>query len=168
MKRKVIIGIFIFVIWLIGERANVDGSVVVAYSDTISLRLQNTPAEKIEEYTDYNCEDEMAVLDSYAVKIQSRPKSKAYIIVYGGQYRRRGEVAARMSRITYYLRTNRMISAKRIRIVNGGYRQSLMVELWLIMPGEAIPRPTPSLRLREVRFKRGRIEKWEYTCGRLG
>ncbi len=133
-----------------------------------SSRPQSVAARKIDDYQDYNCEDEMAVLDSYAIKVQAWPKSEAHIIVYGGQYRRRGEVAARMSRIMHYLTTNRMIPATRIRIVNGGYRRSLTVELWLVGPGESAPRATPSLRPQQVRFKRGKIQKWEYKCERLG
>ena len=131
-------------------------------------RSQDIPARKIREYPAYNCEDEMAVLDSYALKVQAWPESEAYIIVYGGQHRRRGEVAMRISRITHYLTTNRMIPETRIRIVDGGYRQKLTVELWLVGPAESAPRPTPSLRPKEVRFKRGKIQEWEYKCERLG
>jgi hypothetical protein len=131
-------------------------------------RSQNIPAEKIDEYPAYNCEDEMAVLDSYAPKIQVLPESKAYVIVYGGQRRRRGEIRMRISRIAHYLTTNRKIPATRIIIVDGGYRQKLTIELWSIGPAASAPRPTPSLRPNEVRFKRGKIQKWEYKCERLG
>jgi hypothetical protein len=133
-----------------------------------NLGFQNTPAIKVSEYPAYNCEDEMAILDSYALKVQGSPESTAYVIVYGGQHRRRGEVAMRMSRIKHYLLTNRMISANRTRIVDGGYRKKLAVELWLIPPSESPPPLAPSLRPEQVRFMRGKIQRWEYTCERLG
>jgi hypothetical protein len=135
---------------------------------SVGLKSQDAPAEKIDKYYDLNCEDEMAILDSYAVKLQSRQELEGYIIVYGGQNGRRGELDARMSRVSHYLRTNRMIPMQRFRMVKGGYRQRLTVELWLIARGAPHPRLSPSLQPSEVKYKRGRMEKWEYTCDSLG
>src|SRR5258707_4091750 len=103
MRRHVLTSMLLQFVLLLGGQSQ------AAQLTFASLELQTGGVEKVDEYSDYNCEDEMAVLDVYAAKVQARPDSRSYIIVYGGQHRRRGEVAARMSRITHYLTTNRMI-----------------------------------------------------------
>jgi hypothetical protein len=124
---------------------------------------------KIDSFSALNCEDEMARLDFFAIEIQNSSESQAYIIVYGGRHdTRRNEVRARLSRIRYYLINNRMIVSDRIILVNGGYRERFTVELWLRPRGEVSPVVTPSVQPRLVRFKRGRVQRWEYDCSELG
>jgi hypothetical protein len=132
------------------------------------LPVSHRVSQKVEEYENLNCEDEMARLDFYAIDLQSKPQMQAYIIVYGGRFNRRGEVQARMARIKFYLTTNRQIKAERLYIIHGGYRKDLTVELWLKSPDEPAPLATPTVRSKDVRFKKGKIKKWEYNCEELG
>lgn len=132
-----------------------------------AISVAGTP-RKLDEYGALNCEDEMARLDSYAISLHNDPEAQAYMIVYGGQRGRRGEVQARMARIRYYLINTRLIQAERLIIVHGGYRRNLMVELWLKSRTDPAPLATPTIQPRDVRFRRGRMERWEYDCSELG
>src|SRR5215210_6824734 len=87
---------------------------------------------KFDEFGDINCEDEMARLDNLAVQIQKTPGGKAYILVYGGRFGRRNEARARASRMKSYLTRNRGINSRLITTIDGGYRENLTVELWLL------------------------------------
>ena len=121
-------------------------------------------AEKFLEYSgdEALCETEMANLDSYAIQVQNKPKYTAYIIVYGGQYgTARHEMRQRRARIRRYLVKNRNIEPARVRVVNGGFREKVTVELWLVACGEKLPEPTPTVSPNDVKYKRTKLQ---FTC----
>jgi hypothetical protein len=128
----------------------------------------NIDPRTFDKFGNVNCEDEMARLDNYAIQLKNTPGSQAYIIVYGGRVGRRGEARARASRIKSYLVENRGIDADHVTKIDGGYRESLTIELWIIPRGIGEPASTPTLQPKDVRFKRGKIKRWEYHQCRLG
>lgn len=108
------------------------------------------------------CETEMAQLDSYALQVQNNPADAAYIIVYGGRYgTARHEVSQRKRRIRRYLVKNRGIEPERVRVVGGGFREKVTVELWLVGHGARLPRPTATVLPKNVRYKRTKLQ---FTC----
>jgi hypothetical protein len=58
---------------------------------------------------------------------------------------RRGEAEDRVARLKPYLVETRGIDPQRIVIVNGGYRENWMAELWIVPRGTNPPQPTPTL-----------------------
>ncbi|MDQ3817120.1 MAG: hypothetical protein M3362_05450 [Acidobacteriota bacterium] len=116
----------------------------------------------LDTFDDVNCEDEMAHLDNFAVDIQSNPGSVGYVIVYGGRYGRRGEAMARASRIKDYLVKSRGLDSNRVMAIDGGYREHLAVDLWVLARGIRVPPLTPTVQPKDVKFKRGRIKRSEY------
>jgi len=56
------------------------------------------------------------------------------------------------------------VSADRIVVTNGGYREESTVEIWLAARGDRAPVATPSVSPEDVRFKKGRIKNWRYRC----
>lgn len=126
-------------------------------------------ARKLDEFGDFNCEDEMARLDGFAVQLGAEPGAKGYVIFYGGRsYRgrlaRRGEAEARANRIKRYLLERRGIDAGRIVMINGGYRERWGAELWITPAGAQAPTPRPTLGIKDMKFRRGKIRKGEYDC----
>jgi hypothetical protein len=124
---------------------------------------------KLREFPDVGCEEEMANLDYFALHLVSDRKFQAYIIFYGGrQYRgklaRRGEAEARAERIKRYLIEERGIAPYRIVMVNGGYREEWTAELWLSPQGMKSPIPTPNVKPENMKFRRGKVSKEEYNC----
>jgi hypothetical protein len=131
-----------------------------------SAQITSGDSHKFDEFGNLNCEDEMAHLDNFAVQLQSTPGSVGYVIVYGGRSGRRGEARARASRIKAYLVKSRGLDADRVVTIDGGYMESLTTDLWIIPRGVGAPALTPTLQAKDVRFKKGKIKRWEYRqCG---
>jgi hypothetical protein len=123
---------------------------------------------KFDGFGDVNCEDEMAHLDNLAVQLQTEPGTVGHIIVYGGRSGRRGEARARASRMKTYLVKNRGVDASRILVIDGGYRENLTVEIWMWPRSVGVPKASPTVQLKDVRFKKGKIKKREYYhCGEM-
>lgn len=102
-------------------------------------------ARKLDEYGDIQVGDEKARLGNFAVELQNDPAASARLICYGG--RRGGALAARRRcrRAANYLGSGFLgVDDSRIVIVEGGRRESLAVELWVVPFGAAVPRPTPT------------------------
>lgn len=115
-------------------------------------------AEKVDEFGGIQCEDEMARLDNYAIELNSRPASVAYVIAYGARRgSARNELSVRMARIRRYLVKSRGLDNKRVVTVAGGFREKLTIELWLVPEGGEVPKPAPTVPVKEVRFRRGRF-----------
>ena len=112
---------------------------------------------------DANCETEMAHLDQYAIEIQNNRRLKAYVVAYGGRSgTARHEMAVRRRRIKRYLVRNRGIHRNRILIVDGGFREKLEIELWLVPQGESLPKPAPTVSPKQVKYVRA---KYTFNCG---
>jgi hypothetical protein len=134
-------------------------------------------AKLFDKFGDICCEDEKARLDNFAVQLQNEPEVQGYIIFYGGRRHnypychsprqrlpRRGEAEARVERLKTYLVNSRGLDAKRITVVNGGYRDSWESELWIVPKGAHPPAPTPTVNPQDIRFRRGKIKRRDYEC----
>jgi len=127
---------------------------------------------KFDEYADICCEDEKARLDNFAIELQNSPEAMGYIIFYGGRrysscwydYPRhrarmpyKAEAKERAVIVKPYLVNQRGVAPERIKVVNGGHRQSLMIELWIIPKGAKVPAPTPTLKPEDIKYRRGKL-----------
>lgn len=120
-------------------------------------------SQKFDEYGMLYCDDELARLDNYAIQLQLHSNAKGHVIVYGGRNDTwRNQIRDRLSRIKKYLTTNRRIDGRRIVLVNGGYRESFTVELWVVGEGEEPPETKPTVERKSVKF-RGRERESDCT-----
>ena len=118
--------------------------------------------QKIMEVHPGNCEDEMARMDHVANLLSENENNIGYIIVYGGRRgTRRDEVRVVGARMRRYLIQERGIDPNRIEVVNGGFRERLTVEVWIVRRGEDRPAATPTVNPRRVRYRRGSARGWE-------
>lgn len=106
----------------------------------IPVRVEN---RKFDEYGNINRDDEKARLDNFAIQLQQEPDAKGYIIVYAGRRGRPGDAQKRAARARDYLVSMRGIDASRIVTLDGGTRDDLTVELWLVPTGAPAPTPRP-------------------------
>ncbi|MGB8507046.1 MAG: hypothetical protein WCD76_01445, partial [Pyrinomonadaceae bacterium] len=111
---------------------------------------QIVSARKIDEYGNVKFNDEKARLDNYAIELQNDPTAQGYVIAYGGRRGRTGEAQARADRAKDYLVNTRGIDASRIVTLDGGYREDLTVELWLVPTGATTPTASPTVDPSEV------------------
>src|SRR5262249_24536740 len=95
-------------------------------------------------------DDTKARLDNLAVELQNSPDETAYIIVYAGRTSRTGQADLLGRRALDYLTTTRGVDAQRIVIINGGYRETDFIEIWICPPGAKQPQPTPTVAPGDV------------------
>ena len=108
-------------------------------------------ARKIDEYGNIRFNDEKARLDNFAIELQNDPTAQGYLVCYGGRRGRTGEAQRRCDRAKDYLVTTRGITADRIVTVDGGFREDLTVELWIVPSGATPPAASPTVDPSEVR-----------------
>jgi hypothetical protein len=124
---------------------------------------------KFDEFGDINCEDEMARLDNFAIQLQNEPATKGIMIFYGGRrFRgrlpRQGEAAARAARMKPYLVQRRGISAERVIVIDGGYREEFQVDLWVIPANMTPPEPDSTVPARDIKFQKGKATARQFRC----
>ena len=109
------------------------------------------PMEHYDEYGDISLEHEQARLDIYGVALMNDPTMTGYFVCYGGRRGRRGEAMARCERAKSYLVNRRGFDPDRIITLDGGFKEQLMVVLWMMPPGMKPPLD-PTVAPTEVRF----------------
>ena len=106
----------------------------------------------LDSYGNIRFNDEKARLDNIAIELQNDPTARGHIICYGGRKGVAGEAQRRCDRAKGYLSGHRHIEAARIVTVDGGYREDLTVEAWVIPSGAAPPQASPTVDPSEVQF----------------
>jgi hypothetical protein len=150
-------------------------AIFALFVSVTSLAQTSNKTKEFDKFGSICCEDEMARLDNFAVHLQNEPEAKGYIIFYEGRryascnnrrplMPRRGEAAARAARMKPYLTDARGLDPQRVIIINGGYREEWTAELWLVPKGAEPPKPTPTLRAKDIKFRKGKIGRREYEC----
>jgi hypothetical protein len=127
-----------------------DRSCSTSSSCTVNFPRVAVP-RKIDEYGNIRFNDEKARLDNYAIELQNDPTSQGYLICYGGRRGRAGEAQRRCDRAKDYLVTTRGIDSSRIVTVDGGYKEELTVELWIVPSGATPPTASPTIDPSEVK-----------------
>ncbi len=134
-------------------------------------------AQMFDEFGDVCCDDEKARLDNFTIQLQNHPEAQGYIVYYGGRRHiypychssrmripRRGEAEARAARLKPYIVATRGLDPKRIVVLNGGYRETWMAELWIVPKGANPPSPTTTVQPQEIKLRRGKVKKRDYEC----
>jgi len=144
-------------------------------SDPISIQRETA---KFDEFGDVCCGEEKARLDNFAVALQNVPEARGFIVFYGGRRQsypfchssrkrlpRRGEAQARAERLKPYLLHGwSTLDPRRVVVIDGGYRETWSAELWIMPKGGTAPKPTPTVRIENMRFRRGKVRKGDYHC----
>ncbi len=123
------------------EVGGLDPSCSRTASCSTSVGTPPVTPTKFDEYGNIRFNDEKARLDNYAIELQNQPSSGGTIVAFGTCA---GEAQARADRAKDYLVNNRGIDASRLTTVDGGCREDLVVELWIVPSGAVAPTPTNS------------------------
>ena len=107
------------------------------------------PAKKLEEYGSIKDGEEAPRLDGFAANVTT--SDQAYIIVYAGRTSPRGHANTELRRIRAYL-VKAGVTADRIGAIDGGYKEEISHELWLVPIGADAPRPSPTVSAKEIVF----------------
>lgn len=143
---------------------------------------QDVPkAEKFDEFGLVYCCELGARADFARIKQHENPGSKVHVIFYSGRKhegwktdRRTGKkepalvdpvrneyrafLREFMKRIMF-----QRLGAENLVIRDGGFRERLTVEIWLVPEGAASPELTPTVNAEEVKFRKGRT-LYQDTC----
>jgi hypothetical protein len=122
-----------------------------AVSMVAAEEKKSIAAREFDECDHCTFDDQKARLDNLAVELQNDPTTHAYIIAYGGRTSPIGQVERLMKRARDYLMNERAIDGSRVVVVNGGFRESDSVELWVVPSGAASPRATPTVQAGDVK-----------------
>lgn len=105
---------------------------------------------KFDEFPSIAFDDTKARLDNLAVELQNSPDLTAYVIIYAGRTSRTGQADALGRRALDYLTASRGVDPRRIVVINGGYRDSDFIEIWLCPQGATPPQPSPTVNPNEA------------------
>ena len=101
-------------------------------STSIVLKTPPPPECKpFDQFPSVAFDDDKARFDNLAIELQNAPDSQAYIIIYAGRTSRTGQADMLGRRTMSYLVNQRGVDARRITIINGGYRDTDFIEIWV-------------------------------------
>ena len=90
------------------------------------------PDHALDRYGNICWEDEKSRLDNFAIHTQNNPDRLGYIVVYAGRRSCAGEVQTRAERARKWVVEKRGVEANRVVWRDGGYREEVTTELWLL------------------------------------
>lgn len=108
--------------------------------------------KKFDSYGALPRKKEAMRLNAYAVELQKQPGTQAYLLAYGGRRGSAGEALKLATRSQKYLVESRGIDAERIVTLDAGYREKLMIDLWIVPTGFNRPVAEPTVDPSEVQI----------------
>jgi hypothetical protein len=129
-----------------------------AQAATNVVRKEMPPPEckVFDQFPSVAFDDDKARFDNLAIALQGDPDAQAYIIIYAGRTSRAGQADALGRRSMDYLVNQRGVDSRRITFINGGYRDTDFIEIWVCPPGAKAPQPTPTVQPGDVQPSRER------------
>ena len=122
-----------------------------ASTSVVPKKPPEVECKPFDQFPSVAFDDDKARFDNLAIELQNAPDSQAYIIIYAGRTSRVGQADALGKRTLDYLTNQRGVDARRITIVNGGYRESDFIEIWVCPPGAKNPEATPTVQPGDVK-----------------
>ena len=110
---------------------------------------------KIDEYSKcqqsgpgcINMEDEWARLDYLAGQLRANPESTAYIIGYKAHLALPGSSLHHINYVRNLVRS-RVVDDSRVKVIDGGYRENLTIELWIAPDCSSVPIPGQTIAVK--------------------
>ncbi len=127
-----------------------------ASTSVVPKKPPEVECKPFDQFPSVAFDDDKARFDNLAIELQNAPDSQAYIIIYAGRTSRVGQADALGRRTLDYLTNQRGVDARRITIVNGGYRDTDFIEIWICPPGAKTPEATPTVQPGDVKPTRPR------------
>lgn len=134
-------------------------------------------ATKIDNFTYIYCGDfllHMQIL--YQDQIYNKPQNRIVIIYYEGKREftkyndkskkyekvienpKLGNALNRAKEIPLYLKMTRKIPNNKFILIDGGYREFFEIEIWTIPEGAELPKATPTLERKDIKFMKGKVQ----------
>jgi hypothetical protein len=163
-------------------------------SFAFSVSAQKKEARQIDEFGIISCEDFEMRMSILLTELQNSPNSKIYVVYYGGRLRKenvwnvktgnldkiklsyphRQDGFNRAKSIPHYLTTEETYPAEirkslkdKIILIDGGFRQETMMEIWLVPKDAEPPKSNPNINEKDIKFRSKKpVRVPDYTrCG---
>jgi hypothetical protein len=121
-----------------------------AATNVVKKELPPPECKVFDQFPSVAFDDDKARLDNLAIELQNSPDAIAYIMIYAGRTSRAGQADRLGQRTLDYLTAQRGVDAHRVVIINGGYRETDFIEIWVCPPGAKTPQPTPTVNPGDV------------------
>jgi hypothetical protein len=145
-----------------------------------SVSAQKNEARLIDEFGGLSCGDFETRMGILRTELQHSPGSKIYVIYYGGRFRKehiwnektgsfekvklsyphRKDGLIEAKSIPLYLTTEETFPAEirnalkdKIILIDGGFRQETIMEIWLVPVGAEMPKASPTVNEKDIKFK---------------
>lgn len=128
---------------------------IIVFSLFIFTNTLADSARKFDEYADLPFADEKARLDNLAIQLKMTPDDVGWYFIFAGNNACPGEARRRAIRAKNYIIKNHGIRADRVVWVDEGYREELIVELWVRARSLGKPLPTNSATLNKNEVRTG-------------
>ena len=102
-------------------------------------RQQPATARMIDSFGEIQWSDLMARLDNFAIELQNEPGARGIVLAYAVKHKFPGWPIRRAYASVDYLINTRGIDAARLSAANGGLRDKVGFELWVVPPGAETP-----------------------------
>jgi hypothetical protein len=142
------------------------GGLDAACSKTASCTLPihhlhplTTKFDSIDSYDFPEINKEKTRLDLFAAALKQHPGAQAHILGYGGRRSRSNAAQKAIGRARGYLVNVLGIDQRRIVTVDGGFKEQLTVELWLVPLGALPPVAEPKVDPAEVKSNKTTANK---------
>ena len=117
-----------------------------ASTDIVGKKPPPPECKPFDQFQSVAFDDDKARFDNLAIELQGAPDAQAYIFIYAGRTSRAGQAEMLGKRTMDYLVNQRGVDARRITIINGGYRDNDFIEISICPPGAKTPQPTPTVQ----------------------
>ncbi|MDQ3803049.1 MAG: hypothetical protein M3416_04250 [Acidobacteriota bacterium] len=115
------------------------------YLASLDGKQESRPYRLLDQYADFDDAEEKAHLNNFSTYLKEEPEVLGYVVVYGGRRDGADVTRSHAARVKDYLVKARGIEAERIVTIDGGNREKLTVELYLVPSGAPAPAPPPTL-----------------------
>jgi hypothetical protein len=110
------------------------------------------PSEKFDSFGRVTTAEEKLRFENFARALKNQPGAQGYVLSYGGRRGFADDAKAIADRVKAYLVNEREIKANRIVMVEGGLREKITVELWVVSTGRTPPTPEPTVTSSGVKL----------------
>ncbi|CAN5577639.1 hypothetical protein BH20ACI4_BH20ACI4_08720 [soil metagenome] len=137
--------IFVFFIFLFGQN-------VFAQENNENKNSIEAKAELLETHPYENSELASLYIDVLRNAMRKHSNSKGVFIIYCGKVCSYGEVEAHIRGLIVSLNGKGWKPAE-FAVLQGGYRETLEVEYWLVPENSCLPIPNSEIDIKDVKFK---------------
>jgi hypothetical protein len=118
---------------------------------SIPPNQQDRPIRDFDDGPGRTFEQDKPRIDRFVKELKKDDSAVAYTIAYGGLDSYKNEAKIRLTCMRKYLTTNHKIPRSRFKLIDGGHRMEITVQLILVKPGDSISIPYATVKPEAVR-----------------